>query len=141
MKKSDIKADIGARFDAAREAVAAVLAGQQLMLAGQFLESELRAHGSVKAIADQKVVRILGPAFVRGVARFPATAREIAGRMAQDGAGVEIATLGDRIAALGASPVLISNSGNLETLAPDGGNEGCRHRGVHSTSTPAPAAD
>jgi hypothetical protein len=122
VKKADIKAEINARFDAACEAVAATLAGHQLALAGQFLESELRSHGSVKAIPDQAAVRVLGPAFVQGAARFPTAAREMARRMGKGGTGSDIVALGDRIASVRESPVLISNIGDLEILPPDGGN-------------------
>lgn len=120
MQKPDIAAEIEARFAAARAAVAATLAGQQLLIAGEFLESELRAHGGVKAIPDQGTVRVLGPGFAGGAGGFPAEARRVAARGDGGGTGADIEALADRVASIGASPVLIANFGDLETLPPDG---------------------
>lgn len=123
MQKPDVEAEINARFAAARDVVATTLAGQQRLLAGQFLETELRAHGCVRAIPDRVAVRILGPGFARGVVAFPVGARRIAVQSDGGGAGADIEALADRVASIGASPVLIANIGDLETLPPDGGTD------------------
>ena len=137
-EKSDIEQDINDRFAAARQEVAATIAGHQLALAGQFLEAELNSYGTMKAIPDQSAVRVVGPRFVQGLERFPDAARVVARRAGNGVAGRYVEGLATRIASFGASPVLVANFDDLQTLPPDGGDSGGGSGGIDPPPPPPP---